>query len=246
MTTTEFSLEFDILYNNIMSDTAPGLNTYEKSVFLTKAQEELIKNYFNPKGNKYLEGFDGSAKRQTDFSNLITVEPLSAETGTMIKQHEDSSAVFKIPEKLMLFIQEYLKVETGNTTRVLQVIPLRHDEYMRLMMRPFHYPPRNQAWRILGNSQNSETEVERYVEVVYHLGETLPSNSYVITYVRKPNPIIIEDLVGGVSIDGVIEQSECELNEEIHREILQRAVELAKAAYSNDITATFQVGQRSE
>jgi len=37
MTTGEFSNEFDLLYNNIMSNSAPGLNEYEKSVFLTKA-----------------------------------------------------------------------------------------------------------------------------------------------------------------------------------------------------------------
>ena len=37
MTTPEFSNEFDVLYNNIMSNAAPGLNEYEKSVFLTKA-----------------------------------------------------------------------------------------------------------------------------------------------------------------------------------------------------------------
>ena len=37
MTTQEFSLEFDILYNNITSNQAPGLTEYEKSVFLTKA-----------------------------------------------------------------------------------------------------------------------------------------------------------------------------------------------------------------
>lgn len=35
MNNKEFSREFDILYNNIMSNSAPGLNEYEKSVFLT-------------------------------------------------------------------------------------------------------------------------------------------------------------------------------------------------------------------
>ena len=53
MTLQEFSNEFDDLYNNVMSNSAPGLDEYEKSVFLTKAQDEVIKNYFNPKGNKY-------------------------------------------------------------------------------------------------------------------------------------------------------------------------------------------------
>lgn len=37
MTLQEFSDEFDVLYNNIMSNQAPGLDEYEKSVFLTKA-----------------------------------------------------------------------------------------------------------------------------------------------------------------------------------------------------------------
>jgi hypothetical protein len=43
MTNKEFSNEFDILYNSISSNLAPSLNEYEKSVLLTRAQEELIK-----------------------------------------------------------------------------------------------------------------------------------------------------------------------------------------------------------
>lgn len=67
----EFSNEFDVVYNNITSNQAPGLNEYEKSVFLTKAQDEIIKAYFNPKTNKVQEGFDGNEKRQIDFSMIM-------------------------------------------------------------------------------------------------------------------------------------------------------------------------------
>ena len=42
MTTSEFSNEFDVLYNNVTSNQAPGLDNYEKSVVLTKAQEEVV------------------------------------------------------------------------------------------------------------------------------------------------------------------------------------------------------------
>lgn len=78
MTTAEFSNEFDVLYNNIMSNQAPGLNEYEKSVFLTKAQNELVKNYFNKKslGNQEKEGFDENPKRQIDFSYLISTQTI--------------------------------------------------------------------------------------------------------------------------------------------------------------------------
>ena len=71
MTNQEFSNEFDVLYNNITSNQAPGLDEYEKSVFLTKAQDEIVKAYFNPRTNKTQEGFDGNEKRQIDFSMLI-------------------------------------------------------------------------------------------------------------------------------------------------------------------------------
>ena len=64
---------FDVLYNNTMSNQAPSLDAYEMSVYFNKAQLEVLKNHLNPKGNKYGEGFDGSSKRQLDFSTL-TVE----------------------------------------------------------------------------------------------------------------------------------------------------------------------------
>ena len=34
-------------------------------------QDELLKNYFNPSGNKYQSGFDDNPKRQIDFVLLI-------------------------------------------------------------------------------------------------------------------------------------------------------------------------------
>lgn len=47
MSNTEFSNQFDILYNNIMSNAAPGLSEYEKSVFLTQAQRDIIIGVYN-------------------------------------------------------------------------------------------------------------------------------------------------------------------------------------------------------
>ena len=84
MSVEEMDNMFDVLYNNITSNQAPGLNAYEKSIFLTKGQDETMKNYFNPKskGNNTQEGFDGNAKRQVDFSMLTTVATTSATSYT--------------------------------------------------------------------------------------------------------------------------------------------------------------------
>ena len=62
MTALEMSSEFDILFNNISSNQGVGLNEFEKSVLLTKAQDEIIKNHYTNKqgGNKYQEGIGDS------------------------------------------------------------------------------------------------------------------------------------------------------------------------------------------
>ena len=37
---------FDIQYNNIFSGYAPGINDYERSIYLTKAVKELVQTYY--------------------------------------------------------------------------------------------------------------------------------------------------------------------------------------------------------
>jgi hypothetical protein len=71
MTNPEILNRFDVLYNNITSSQAPGLDGHEKSVFWNKATLEVLKNKLNLKGNKYGEGIDGSSKRQVEFSTLV-------------------------------------------------------------------------------------------------------------------------------------------------------------------------------
>lgn len=237
MNHVEFSNEFDVLYNNIMSNAAPGINEYEKSVLLTKAQDEVLKNYFNPRGNKYQEGFDGSAKRQIDFSGLISVADCTAIEGEGLDLR---AKIYKMPSDVFLVINETLTTDTG----VKQVVPIKFDEYSRLMSKPYKEPLKYQAWRLVTEGSGNDNVV---VEVIPHSGETV--SKYTVRYVRRPKPIVLVDLAseyGDVSINGVSTISECELNPLIHEEILQRAVELAKVVYTGDANGLLQVGQRSE
>jgi hypothetical protein len=73
MTNKEFSNEFDILYNSISSNLAPSLNEYEKSVLLTRAQEELIKELVT--GNNQLgKAFDKDEEVRNYLHSLIRVK----------------------------------------------------------------------------------------------------------------------------------------------------------------------------
>ena len=282
----EFSQEFDILYNNIASNQAPGLTEYEKSVFLTKAQDEIIKNYFTdkPNGNKYQEGIEDSAKRYSDFSCLITVTTVPTST---IKAGSDTidsrGKIMKLPTDLMLSLNESfivnfnvidkneLKVRAISNNRY-QVIPVTLAEYQRLMSRPSNDPLKRQVWKLMGNSTSGNGSVEiipHWRDVSYTLSDgdkllqyTTNGNNPLayqlsIRYVRRPYPIILEDLsTQGLTINGKNKiygstltsptEDACELAQELHPEILQRAVELAKVFYTGQPADVINVGQRSE
>lgn len=244
MTTQEFSNEFDVLYNNIMSNQAPGLDEYEKSVFLTKAQLEILKNYFNPKGNKYGQGFDENAKRQIDFSTLITVAKPSLYTPTDdYVKFDDRSQLYKMPSDILLVLNETGINTVDKVKRLISIVPMNYEEYARLVSKPWKQPLKNQGWRLF----QSAGEVDFISEVVIKYNSTL--TDYKIRYVKRPKPIILANLAdeySNVSIEGLNTVTECELDPILHPEILQRAVELAKSAYTGDLKSSVELGQRSE
>ena len=249
MTNKEFSLEFDILFNNIMSGIAPGINDYEKSVFLTKGQEEIIKNYLNPLGNKYAEGLDDSKKRFTDFSGLIKTEEIS----TLITPDVsiDRRAVnFALPTDAFVLLNEVLQgTDKESNTRDFQIIPISYLEYTRLMSRPYKEPLKGQAWQI-----TTEGSTKAYSTIIPN--SSITSSKYIVRYIKRPNPIILRNLseiefeegleANFLSINNNRLKTECELNPEIHREILDRAVELAKVSYIDNSTALTQINTRNE
>lgn len=155
MTTQEFSNEFDVLYNNIMSNQAPGLNEYEKSVFLTKAQSQLVNEYFNNSTDGFGGGFDGSQKRQYDFSGLIRVERLFdinafKDRIDPSEKLDRRSKVFLFPQNFFLAINEIL----SDAKWQYSVIPLSYAEYQRLMLKPYNFPVKRAAWRMLTDKKN--------------------------------------------------------------------------------------------
>ena len=250
MTIQEFSNEFDVLYNNIMSNAAPGLDEYEKSVFLTRAQLEIIRNYFNPESNKNKQGFDDSPKRQIDFSSIIKTIIPSTYTGIYTK-FDDRSKVYSLPSDLLYIINESASVTANGVTKNISIVPLTFNQYQYYMNKPYKQPLKNQGWRLILNAQNGPIlgqgdTIANVAEVIINPNYKL--SQYKLRYVFRPSPIILSSsLVGtNLSIEGISVPSECQLDSSIHQEILQRAVELAKSAYMGDLNTNIELGQRIE
>lgn len=155
MTVQEFSDQFDVLYNNITSNQAPGLNEYEKSVFLTKAQDMLVKEYFNSRTDGFGGGFDGSQKRQYDFSSLIRTETLFAintfkDRVTSAEKLDRRSIVFLFPKNYFLAVNEIISDDRWQYA----VMPIDYSQYQTLMLKPYNFPVKKGAWRIITDKKN--------------------------------------------------------------------------------------------
>lgn len=247
MTTKEFSDVFDIHYDNIANKNAPGLDLYEKSVFLTKAQLEIIKNHYTPKGNKYQKGFEASEKRRVDLKELIK----DYKTNTTISSTDNISSLskfYEIPENVFLIIREEAVLSSTDICingKTIEVVPKTYDEYSTQIKNPFKNPDENKAWRL----DYSRIDSKKVVEIIskYDIA------SYNIRYLKYPNPIILTDLDDGdfigmnLSIDGATAAQTCELDVEIHREIVDRAVEIAVRDYKQaDLQSKVQLNLRNE
>lgn len=257
MTTSEFSNTFDTLLNSFNTQAQFGdqasrlevvLDEYEKSVLLTQAQDIVVKSYFDRSLNYQGQGFDDSTRRQIDFSSLIKVADLTASGVT--SKFDDRGIIFKLPLvgntnntcEVLFILNEKIECQTLTATpntygakKTYVVVPISYKEYDREMSKPFAQPLKKQAWRLFqNNSTGYDIDTELIVkQSIADKYKATPSNvgdikiTYKIRYVRRPSPIVLEDLPDGLTVDGVSAMSECELNPILHVDILNKAVELA-------------------
>ena len=148
-----------------------------------------------------------------------------------------------MPKDILFVLNETAVNVVGGVQRLINIVPINFDEYSRIMSKPYKQPLKNQGWRLF----QSTGGVDFISEIIVKSNSTI--SKYKLRYVKRPNPIILADLAdnySNVSIGGLTAVTECELAPILHPEILQRAVELAKAAYTGDIKNIVELGQRSE
>lgn len=219
MTTQEFSNSFDVLINRHSLDTQNALNfdEYEKSQFLTKAQNYLIISIYNGKNN-FLDSFEKTEEVRRYISELVstytTTTKVTGQTGL-----SDNSTFFNLPSDLWFITYEQVVLKDYNLScsnqKIVSVYPVTQDEYFRINNNPFRKENQRRVLRL--DIQNNRVELISDYNI----------DTYLCRYITKPSPIILTDLDDGLSIDGLTSKTECKLNSAIHETILQKAVELA-------------------
>lgn len=230
MTCEEFSNEFDVLVNSF-TNTEPykslgllNFDEYEKSVFLTKAQENIILSCYT--GNNISgKGFEGTEELREILKDLVYTfygAPLGTATGLL--EMSDKSTIFQIASDIWFLVFEKVILDSTDPClkdKELEVVPITYDEYHKLRKNPFRGKNERRALRV--DAKLSDGIDENIVEIIcdYDI------KYYVYRYIKKPSPIILTDLHDGLKINNIDKKTECVLNSLIHRTILDEAVRLA-------------------
>lgn len=244
MNSSDFIVEFDLLYNNALSNSAPNINTYEKSLFLTQAQEDIIRDLYEskPKGMSYeqSERIRRRLESSTVHSNVTYNSTLNTSLTSL--KISDNSKFFVISGDVWYITFEQVKT----ATKTLKVTPIPLDEYSVLDENPFKQPNTRKAWRLDVSNTVGDDKV---VEIISN--QTL--TTYIYRYLTQPTPIVLVDLAVDaeyegldLTIQGISDETIPVLPAEAHRLILRRAVDLATTAYKeNTLSNNVQINQNS-
>lgn len=165
---------------------------------------------------------------------MYRINRISATEGDYITTaaFDDRGILFNLPTKTVggettsdiLFILNEKMLCDGKSYVIL---PLSYKEYDRIMSKPYTQPLKKQAWRLF---QNLQVGFDTQSELIPKWDIDGSKVSYKIRYIRRPRPIVLEDLPDGLSIDGVTTETTCELHPILHMDILNEAVRLAYAS----------------
>jgi hypothetical protein len=207
--------DFQLVYNNLASNLAPGLDVYEISMYLTKAYFSLVEEaYYNYEQSEFFRKFlIGLVKSKKIPSSNSDIEKIAS-----------GSIFFKIPEDVLYVLYESLEMSDKANKCIqgksIKIVPVTHDDFHNTYENPFKFNLTKALRLDVSNGDN-------YAEIV---SKDPSVKSYNIRYIKKPLPIILETLTGEDKIEGIQEETECELNSTVFPKIVQLA---AKMAYQN-------------
>ena len=218
MNVQEFSNSFDTLLQpyiakeSFSEQNSLAFDEYEKSIFLTKAQEQIVLELY--------QELEQSEEVRKYLSNLIKTDnyvPVGEQDETLINNNFKSYKV-EINNDILFMIYEQCTLSDENNcinNKIVSVVPTIHDDLDKVLKNPFKSPNSRKVIRL---------DFDNKIELIskYNI------SNYKVRYLKKPNPIILVSLEDNLSINnGDTKVSNGETNPILHERIVQRAVQLA-------------------
>lgn len=198
--------KFQLYYDNVSSHQAPGFSLHEISSYLTDAQLELVRSFY--------EMFEKDEACRKALVPLVISETIETSTPD-IEKMADESRFFRLPVITMDGERElpaplpkilYILYESIRNPRFRSqchgwwncpIKPVTHDEFHSIYNDPFIYNKRKSLRLDVSDGKDSYAEV-----VSKRYGENW---NYFVRYIMRPTPIILCDgETADFSIDGYV------------------------------------------
>lgn len=216
MDVQELSNLFDTLLQPYITKDVQGeqntlaFDEYEKSIFLTKAQEQIVLELY--------QELEQSEENRKYLSNLIKTGnyvPVGEQDEDLINNTFKSYKV-EMEDSILFMIYEQCTLRDENNcinNKIVSVVPTIHDDLDKVLKNPFKSPNNRKVIRL---------DFDNKIELIskYNI------SNYKVRYLKRPNPIILVTLED-LNIDKKQEVSNGETNPILHERIVQRAVQLA-------------------
>ena len=218
MNVQELSNLFDTLLqpyitkDNFGKQNTLAFDEYEKSIFLTKAQEQIVLELY--------QELEQSEEVRKYLSNLIKTDNYApvGEQDETLKNNNFKSYKVEISNDILFMIYEQCTLSDENNcinNKIVSVVPTIHDDLDKVLKNPFKSPNSRKVIRL---------DFDNKIELISKYNIT----NYKVRYLKKPNPIILVALEDNLSINnGDTKVSNGETNPILHERIVQRAVQLA-------------------
>ena len=217
MNAKEFSNTFDTLLQPYITKESfseqnnLAFDEYEKSIFLTKAQEQIVLELYQE-----LEQSEEVRKYLSNLIKTANFAPIGEQDESLINNTFKSYKV-ELRDTILFMIYEQCTLSDENNCingRIVSVVPTIHDDLDKVLKNPFKSPNSRKVIRL---------DFDNKIELIskYNI------SNYKVRYLKKPNPIILVKLEDNLSVDNSAEVSSGETNPILHERIVQRAVQLA-------------------
>jgi hypothetical protein len=212
-------LQFKFEMDKLDSLNYPNFLEEEIDLLLNQAQDRFVKQRYS-KNNVKKESYEETQKRIEDLK-AITLQANLAPQIYSINNIDVEARFVILPTDHWFIVQErciqsYTDCNGVVQTHIVEVRPIQHSEFSKIIKDPFKRPSSDKVLRLMSDSQ---------VELITAPNTTI--TGYTLRYIKRPVRVSLSGLV------------DCELSEHTHEEIVNEAVKIALEGIEAKRTPTF-------
>ena len=213
-------LEFRISLDKLDSSAYPEFFPESIDYFLNEAQERLVKNRYG-RNNLFRAGFEEIQKRTEDLKVLVVtrypaISVVAEEENTyrldLSDLSDDKARQITSVDKYMFYLRSRLEVnKAGCTTSFQSPQVVQQDDLEEVKQDPFKRP-----------SLNKPVIYFEEGNIYAITSGDFTIDSARVTFLKRPVQMKFGTVYSTLDVD-----RDCELSEHLHKEIVQRAVDIA-------------------